>query len=148
MSIDTAERRGAVLGLSTVLPPLPSGTIDEDARSILLRGYWLLFDDEVGEEEPDPEPVVAGIFRPPVVYRQPWVNNRTRGVARSLWRHYGPLPVGRTVLKENGVYVTVDTPTNERILAAQEVYQGGHEYPLTAAQQAALTAAGYGSYIS
>lgn len=88
------------------------------------------------------------IFRPPVASTTPWVNADTQGVARQLFRHFGSLPCGRSVLKENGVYSIVDTPRNERVLAAQEVYLGGHEYPVDAATAAALTAAGFGAYLS
>lgn len=87
-------------------------------------------------------------FRPPVVYTLPRVLPTTWGVERAHFRHYSALPVGVSVLKINGTYQTIQEPTIDQTIAAEEVYLGGHEYPLTAAQEAALTAAGYGAYIS
>jgi len=51
------------------------------------------------------------------------------------------------VLKENGVWSTVDNPDANRLAAAQRVFLGGHEYEVDATLAAELTAAGYGSYI-
>lgn len=73
----------------------------------------------------------------------PRVLPSTRGVARAHMRHYSPLLRGHSVLKENGVYVTVDTPDQIRCNAAQEVYLGGHIYVVSQAVADALTAAGY-----
>lgn len=68
----------------------------------------------------------------------------TRGPARSLFRHYSPLPRGRTVLKSaDGTYTTVDNPTQLQVLEAAVAYLGGHCYEVDAAEAAALTAAGY-----
>ena len=50
---------------------------------------------------------------------------------------------GRSVLKEAGVYTTVDTPDANRIAAAQEYYAGGHIYEVSDAVADALQVAGY-----
>lgn len=41
MAIDTATKRRAALGRSTVMLPAPTGTIGADQRAILLRLYIL-----------------------------------------------------------------------------------------------------------
>lgn len=65
-----------------------------------------------------------------------------------MFRRMSPLPVGQSVLKTNGVYETVMTPTVDQIAAASEVYQGGHSYEVSDAVATALTAAGYGDNLS
>jgi hypothetical protein len=88
-------------------------------------------------------------FEPPVVYDVPTVLPTTRGPARDLFRWYaGGRARGLTVLKEDGEYVVVSTPTSDRCDAAEEVYLGGHIYPITEAQATALTAAGLGEGVT
>lgn len=66
-----------------------------------------------------------------------------------LFRHYKARARGRTVLKSvGGVYSTVDTPSQDQIDAAAVCYLGGHVYSVSSAEAAALTAAGYGAYLS
>lgn len=55
---------------------------------------------------------------------------------------------GITVLKEAGVYRQVRYPSQAECSAADVVYLGGHEYPITQAEAVALTAAGYGAYVT
>ena len=55
---------------------------------------------------------------------------------------------GLTVLKSGSSYVTVETPSAEQLQAADIAYIGGHPYPVSVDEAAALTAAGYGSYLS
>lgn len=77
-------------------------------------------------------------FTPPVVRRPA---ESTRGD-----RLFGRLniPVGLTVLKSaTGGYETVEDYTDEQIDAAAIAYIGGHVYPVSADEAAALTAAGY-----
>jgi hypothetical protein len=52
-------------------------------------------------------------------------------------------PKGVSVLKINGVYITVEYPTDAQILASTEHYLGGHGYAITTAQAVALVNAGY-----
>lgn len=94
-------------------------------------------------------------FAPPVVYDNP--TSYPRGTERAqpqpvdattnrMFSHFNRTvgrARGRTVLKESGVYSTVDTPDSNRVAAAEEVYLGGHTYQITDAVGAALTAAGY-----
>lgn len=55
---------------------------------------------------------------------------------------------GITVLKEAGVYRQVRYPSQAECAAADVAYIGGHTYEITSAEASALTAAGYGSYIT
>jgi hypothetical protein len=91
-------------------------------------------------------------FHPPTIEAVPSVlPPGTPGQPRtaySLMRHYGLNPRGRTVLKIAGTYATYDCPDANLVASATEVYQGGHEYTITAAQATALTAAGYGANIT
>ena len=73
---------------------------------------------------------------------------QTRGVERQLYRYYGPYLQGRSVVKIGGIYQTVDTPDQLTLAEATEVYLGGHAYVVSAAVAAALTAQGYGAYIT
>lgn len=57
------------------------------------------------------------------------------------------LPVGTSILKEDGFYVNVRDPSPERIEAADEVYLGGYVHEISAETAAALTLAGYGANI-
>lgn len=86
-------------------------------------------------------------FVPPVAYDTSWVTAETRGTARRLFARYGPMARGRTVLKIGGVYGTYDSPDQLTVASATEVYLGGHEFVVSDAVAAALTAAGYGAYI-
>lgn len=58
-------------------------------------------------------------------------------------RHYKNRARGVTVLKIGGVYVDKSYPDANEIAAAEEVYLGGHVYPVSDEIAAALTAAGY-----
>lgn len=51
-----------------------------------------------------------------------------------------------SVLKIDGVYVEIREPSQDEIADATEVYLGGHEYVVSDAVGAALTAAGYTVY--
>lgn len=84
-------------------------------------------------------------FTPPYVLDLPPVLPETRGLQRALWRYAPNRPRGRTVIKENGTYTTLDAVvlTPERVAAAQALYLGGHVYAVDEAEAASLTAAGY-----
>lgn len=58
-------------------------------------------------------------------------------------RHRPSGPRGRTVLKNGGVYTTLDSPTVDQVNAADIAYLGGHWYYVTGAEEAALLAAGF-----
>lgn len=55
---------------------------------------------------------------------------------------------GISVLNEGGAYRQVRSPAQTELEAATAYYLGGHRYEITAAEQAALTAAGYSAYIT
>jgi len=66
--------------------------------------------------------------------------------AYNLLRHYQSLPRGRNVFKlSDGTYTENDPSDWDSVAIA---YYGGHSYDITADEASALTAAGYGSYIS
>lgn len=94
-------------------------------------------------------------FAPPVIYDRPLayppgteqIQPHPVDVSTNrMFARFGGQARGRTVLKEAGVYSTVDTPDANRVAAAQEVYLGGHQYEITDTVGVALTAAGYTVY--
>lgn len=82
--------------------------------------------------------------RSPVYVTWPDRHRPVSRLGQRLMAHYGPQTRGRSVLKTNGVYSTVDTPTEAQMAAATEVYIGGHVYEVTNDVADALRAAGYG----
>jgi hypothetical protein len=59
-------------------------------------------------------------------------------------------PTGQTVIKAGGFYTTYafNEVSDEMVSDADAAYFGGHDYVISDAEAAALTAAGYGSYIT
>ena len=90
---------------------------------------------------------MPSVFRPPTVAAGPRLLSRSRGPERDFFRRAAPLVVGQSVLKLDGSYVTVMTPTVAQTLAATEYYAGGHEHVVSDTIATALTAAGYGAYL-
>jgi hypothetical protein len=93
---------------------------------------------------PPPADITYFYFEPPIAYDNPptlprpvpkYIN------AHARWK--GGQRRGRSVLKEAGVYRTVDTPTVDETLAAEEVYMGGHIYTIPNTIAEALSTAGY-----
>lgn len=87
-------------------------------------------------------------FQPPTVNDLPTILPETRGIQYRSWRHYGGNPAGVSVVKVNGVYTTIRTPTSTQLDAAGgrdgiDFFLGGHVYTVTQAVADALTAAGY-----
>jgi hypothetical protein len=83
-------------------------------------------------------------FEPPIAYDLPPTlpNPRPRYInAHARWK--GGQRRGRSVLKIAGEYTIIDTPTVDQIASADEVYQGGHVYTITAAIANGLVAAGF-----
>ena len=83
---------------------------------------------------------MAVVFRPPTV-TESVVLDRVTGLRINVDR-------GVSVLKESGAYRQVRTPSQVEVDAADVAYIGGHEYHIDTTEQAALTAAGYGAYIT
>jgi hypothetical protein len=81
------------------------------------------------------------IFTPPVAEKR---DRAFRSRLGAFFRH----DVGLSVLNTAGVFATVQYPSDAQIEAADAVYLGGHVHTITAAESDALTAAGYGAYIS
>lgn len=52
------------------------------------------------------------------------------------------------VQRQDGSWYQTTSPIDSDLQAAQRVFRGGYTYDLSAADAAALTAAGYGSYIT
>jgi hypothetical protein len=50
---------------------------------------------------------------------------------------------GISVLKIDGVYYQMRTPSSEEVASAQEAYMGGYSYVVSPGEKAALEAAGY-----
>lgn len=90
-------------------------------------------------------PTYGGVFEPPVAYDLPAVLPETTGVARRLFRHYGPNPRGRSVVFMNGHYVTVDNPYAELLTGEEGVnwFLGGHRYVVDDDIAALLVGDGY-----
>lgn len=105
-------------------------------------------------------------FQPPVVDGEAWA--RTGADSDKLMRFYGAVPTGVVVWRDHtgtwqeGHYpyqgggsdrsfndgeLVAEVPIHG-LADAQVVYLGGHIYPITTAEAADLTAAGYGAYIT
>jgi len=78
---------------------------------------------------------MAKVFIPPTVSEGPIGGHR-------LFYFY-EMDRGESVLKIDGVYYQIRTPSQDEIDSATEVYLGGHEYPVSDAVAAELIAAGY-----
>lgn len=98
-------------------------------------------------------------FSPPTLDRTPAVLPDTRGVQYALWRHVRPMAQGLNLFKmSDGTYLLDQQPSNlsnpDPVRADWDVnvpvftYYGGHIYTISDAEAAALTAAGYGAYVT
>jgi hypothetical protein len=54
---------------------------------------------------------------------------------------------GKTVVKSNGTWSTIVSPQDSSLADYDKVLRGGYDNPITDAEAAELTAAGYGEYI-
>lgn len=64
-----------------------------------------------------------------------------------LWSRFY-IPVSFALLKKDGFYTLVETPADEDVAAADLAYLSGHTYYISDTEAAALTAAGYGNFLS
>ena len=90
-------------------------------------------------------------FNPPVANDKPPVLADTRGPARLLFRHFGSGPRGRSVVKTAGHYVTRDVLYDGDLVGLTpgvDYFLGGHVYVVSPAVATALTADGYGAYVT
>lgn len=144
MAVDTSTERRALIGLvSRGNVPTPDSSLDESDRAALAGFYDVGVAAPTPDPEPDPGDAAYYRFSPPVHYVGARLNSRSRGPERAFFRRAAPLAVGRSVLKIDGVYQTIDTPTQTQIDSATEYYAGGHEYVVSTTVGAALIAAGY-----
>jgi hypothetical protein len=89
-------------------------------------------------------------FNPPTQNVVPGVLPATGGIQRRLFRYYGGNPQGRSVVLVGGHYAIVDNPYADVLVGAEGTgwFLGGHVYTVTSAVAAALTADGFGAYIT
>lgn len=80
------------------------------------------------------------LFTPPAVRRPVSLSDR-------LWSrfHY---QVGQALIKKDGFYTLGEVVTDEQVADADAAYLGGHTYLVADDEASALTAAGYGAYLS
>ena len=88
---------------------------------------------------------VVPIFEPPTDLDVTFVEPFRGGPANALMRFVRPSERGRNVFVKTDGTITEDEPPFEEI---RTVYWGGHLNEVTDAEAAALTAAGYGAFIS
>lgn len=92
---------------------------------------------------------MATVFTPPVTQGRPL----TAGIKRNhpaydLFKHYAPTAAGLNFWIINGVFTTTDPGDTNITLGPNDVaLLGSHITPVTAAQAAIITAAGYGAYL-
>lgn len=84
-------------------------------------------------------------FEPPIIYDRPSYHaDSPKWVKMSLYYgSHSPGVTGQSVLRINGTYSTIQTPTVDQMSSATEVYQGGHVYTITNLQANPLSTAGY-----
>lgn len=87
-------------------------------------------------------------FSPPTVDDGARYRADADAVTRALFRHFQGPTRGRTIIKTGATYVVSDAPYLDDLLAADAVYYGGHVHPIDDDEVTALTAAGYGAYIT
>lgn len=64
-----------------------------------------------------------------------------------LWRRCH-ITVGHTIIKFGTSYQQIDNPTTLQMETADALYEGGRTYPISSDEAAALTAAGYGQWVT
>jgi hypothetical protein len=72
--------------------------------------------------------------------------NKPYGLGYRLFRFFAPTARGRNVFLLTDGTFTENEPAD--FLTIATTYYGGHIHSITAAESAALTAAGYGAYIT
>lgn len=93
----------------------------------------------------DPLLIQYFTFEPPVVFDRPAIHSKTPRHVRQ-WQYYSghsPGATGVSVLKIDGQYQSIQTPTSAQIDSATKVYQGGHIYTIPQSDADELVTAGY-----
>jgi len=80
----------------------------------------------------------------PKIFRGPSMKIKL-GMSNELW--FVSYPWAKTVVKKNGTWSTIVSPQDSTLSSYDRVLRGGYENPITDAEAAELTAAGYGEYI-
>lgn len=79
-------------------------------------------------------------------FTPPTVDEGPAGLGRLFYRY--KLTRGETVIQTGGTFSTVRYPAMEDLAAADAYWIGGHSYDIDQATADALTAAGYGAFIT
>lgn len=74
-------------------------------------------------------------------FTTPTISEGPLGEGRLFSRYR--LPRGITVLKIDGQYYELRTPSSEEVASAQAAYIGGYSYEVNSTEKASLEAAGY-----
>jgi len=85
-------------------------------------------------------------FTPPTDNLVRWADPFDQSVEHRLFRFLSPGARGRNVYKLTDDTFTENQPSDMSTVA--KLYHGGHTHTVTAAEASALTAAGYGAYLS
>lgn len=84
------------------------------------------------------------IFSPPPTDFYPYAGGRRISrSARNLLRYYDGAQTADPVLRLDGVYVQVDSPTEAQLAAATRVFPGGRDHPVSLEEAAELEADGF-----
>lgn len=86
-------------------------------------------------------------FVPPTDNLLVFINrNQPYGLGYRLMRFFAPTARGRNVFWLTDGSFTENEPADQTTI--QKTYLGGHSHDITAAESSALTAGGYGAYIT
>jgi hypothetical protein len=85
-------------------------------------------------------------FIPPTDNLVRWADQFDTAIEHRLFRFLSPGARGRNVFKLTDNTYTEDQPGDMSTVSV--TYHGGHEHTVSAAEASALTAAGYGAYIT
>jgi|TARA_R110000868_G_scaffold326207_4_gene587187 hypothetical protein len=81
---------------------------------------------------------MSKIFRGPTYKYRP-------GREYDLW--FVSYPIGKSVVKDSGVWKTMVVPQDSKLATYDRVLRGGYDNVITDDEATELTAAGYGDYI-
>ena len=80
----------------------------------------------------------------PKIFRGPTYKYKP-GREYDLW--FVSYPIGKSVIKINGVWKTMVVPQDSDLATYDRVLRGGYDNVITDAEASELTAAGYGDYV-
>jgi len=85
-------------------------------------------------------------FTPPTDNFVVWANLYNRSIEHRLFRFFTPGARGRNVFKLTDNSYTEDQPGDMTTVSV--TYHGGHSHTVSSSEATALTAAGYGAYLT